>query len=423
MTDSISKKSVRKVSKPPSDPWRAHTLSDSILRMIWKEQQISRAEIAQRSGLARSTVSEVVKELISTGFIAEVGNGKSKGGRRPIVLEFQQENRCILGVDIGATHISVALTDLKGKILQWKEVTHAVRDDPEGSLRLVFELCEECLATRNEGAKNLLGIGVSLPSPIDPVHPGWISEIVLPAWHGRNEIELLGKKYGVPVYVDNDANLGAIAEHRWGAGRGINDLIFIKSAHGIGAGYILDGAIYRGASGAVGEIGHFPIDLYGKKCVCGLRGCLVTFIGAESLKARARQLFAEYPDSILFGLNPKIKAIEDAALSGDELALRVVREAAEYLGIVIAGLLNILNPKMVILGGDLARTGELLIEPIREKYNDCTLAKSLAGVEIRTSELGSKAIALGAATLAIEEVFAEPNILRRRPQPGVLKLA
>ena len=420
MIDNNSPKKITRLSKQPSDPWQVQTVSDSILRMIWKEQQISRIEIARRSGLARSTVTEIVKELINKGFVAEVGTGESKGGRRPIVLEFQQENRCILGVDIGATHISVALTDLRGNLLEWMEVKHAVRNDPEGSLKKVFELCDACLATRNEGAKKLLGIGVSLPSPIDPVHPMWISEVVLPAWHGRNEIELLGQKYGVPVYVDNDANLGAIAEHRWGAGRGVKDLIYIKSSHGIGAGYILGGEIYRGASGAAGEIGHFPIDLYGKRCVCGLRGCLVTYIGAEALKARATQLFADYPDSILVGENPRIRAIEDAALAGDILAMRVVREAAEYLGIAIAGWLNIMNPSMVILGGDLARTGELLIDPIREKFSHCTLVHSVASVEIKTSELGPKAIAIGAATLAIDEVFAEPDILRQRPHPGVL---
>ena len=414
------KKSINLVSKNVIDTWSTPSISDSILRMIWKENQISRAEIAKRSGLARSTVTEIVKELIDTGFVKEVGTGASKGGRRPIELEFQQENRCILGIDIGATHIAVAMTDLRGNLLQWKEQSHPVRDDPAGSLKLAFELCDACLANREKGPKNLLGIGVSLPSPIDPMHPGWISEVVLPAWHGRNEIEQLGKRYGVPVYVDNDANLGAIAEHRWGAGRGISDLIYIKSSHGSGAGFILGGEIYRGATGAAGEIGHFPIDQYGKRCECGLRGCLVTFVGAVALKARATQLFTDYPESMLIGKDLRIKAIEDAALAGDMLAIRVVREAAEYLGIAIAGYLNIMNPRMVILGGDLARTGELLTDPIREKFSHCTLVHSVDNVEIRTSELGPRAIALGAATIAIDEVFAEPNILRNRPRPGAL---
>jgi len=146
-------------------------------------------------------VTEIVKELINTGFVKEVGTGESKGGRKPIELEFQHANRCVLGVDIGATHISVALTDLRGALLEWREVKHNVRNDPVGSLQFVMQLCDECLATRNNGKDDLLGIGVSLPSPIDPVHPGWISEVVLPAWHGSNEIEQLHKKYGAFLYT------------------------------------------------------------------------------------------------------------------------------------------------------------------------------------------------------------------------------
>ena len=413
-------KNLGSVLPVSSDPWKLRTLTDTILRMIWSENQVSRIEIAKRMGLARSTVTEIVKELINSGFVVEVGTGESKGGRRPIVLEFQHEMHCIIGVDIGATHISVAMTDLRGNMIHWEERKHPVRSDPEGSLKLVFELCDLCLAGRKTPSQKLLGIGVALPSPIDPVHPGWISELVLPAWHGRNEIELLGQKYGVPVYVDNDANLGAIAEHRWGAGRGVNDLIYIKLSHGVGAGFILGGEIYRGASGAAGEIGHFPIDIYGKRCVCGMRGCLVNYVGADALKIRARQLFEEYPESVLAGQNPRIRDIEDAAINGDTLAVRVVREAAEYIGIAIAGWLNLMNPSMVILGGDLARTGDLLTDPLHEKSRNCALVKSVENIQIKISELGSQAIALGAATLVIEEVFAEPNILRQRTHPGVI---
>lgn len=420
MNESNGAENFGNLRRLSNDQWKVRSLTDTILRMIWKEQRISRVEIAQRIGIARSTVTEIVKDLINSGFVSEVGNGESKGGRRPIELEFQQEIHCILGVDIGATHVSVALTDLGGKLLEWKEKPHPVRMDPEGTRKLAIELCDECLAASGKAVQNLLGIGVAFPSPIDPAHPEWISEVVLPQWHGRNEIEILGKKYGVPVYVDNDANLGALAEHRLGAGRGVSDLIYIKSAYGIGAGFILGGEIYRGAAGFAGEIGHFPIDLYGPRCVCGLRGCLVTFAGAEALSARTRQLFADYPESILVGKIPSIIAIENAAIAGDSLAVRVVREAAEYLGIAIAGWLNIMNPNTVILGGDLARTGEMLIDPIREKYTHCTLVNSVTNVEIKISELGSKAVAIGAATLAVEEVFAEPNILRQRPITGVL---
>ncbi|NUN10632.1 MAG: ROK family transcriptional regulator [Ignavibacteriaceae bacterium] len=395
------------------------SISDRILRLIWNEHRISRIEIAKRLGLARSTVTEIVKEIIDSGFVNEVGTGKSKGGRRPIVLEFQDDTKCILGIDIGQNHVSVALTNLRGKLIHWVERSHPVRHDLEGTLNLVIELSDICL-TRAKISQQLMGIGVSLPSPIDPVNPGVIPEVVLPEWGGRNKLERIAQKYNVPVYIDNDANLGAIAEHRWGAGRGVDDMIYIKSSTGIGAGYILDGQIYRGATGSAGEIGHLPIDIYGKRCVCGLRGCLVTYVGQHALEARAEQLFNDYPESTLKGKKPSIIDIEDAALSGDTLALRVVREAADYLGTAIAGWLNVMNPRMVIFGGDLARTGELLLEPIREKFRHCTIVNSVADVKITTGELGAQAVAIGAATLAIEETFAETDILKQKTHPAAL---
>lgn len=394
-------------------------ISDRILRLIWNEHRISRIEIAKRLGLARSTVTEMVKEIIDSGFVNEVGTGKSKGGRKPIVLEFQDDTRCILGIDIGQNHVSVALTNLRGKLLKWIEKSYPVRSDLEGTLNLVMELSDACLSDAKEGQK-LMGIGVALPSPIDPVNPFVIPEVVLPEWKGRNQLERISERYKVPVYIDNDANLGAIAEHRWGAGRGIRDLIYIKTSTGIGAGYILDGEIYRGATGSAGEIGHLPIDIYGKRCVCGLRGCLVNYVGQHALEAKAEQLLEDYPESSLRNNKPSIIDIENAALAGDKLGLRIVREAAEYLGTAIAGWLNIMNPGMVIFGGDLARTGELLLEPIGEKFRHCTLVNSVADVKITTGELGAQAIAIGAATLAIEEIFAEPGILKDRTHPAAI---
>jgi glucokinase-like ROK family protein len=410
----------RKVGERPAAPLSRRPLADRVLQLAWQERRISRAEIAHRTGLSRSTVSEIVDDLLKTGLVAEVGTGRSRGGRRPIVLGFQDEARGILGVDIGATHVAVALTDLRGRVLMWKEKAHPVRSDPEGTRALVTDLCDACLATWSRKSRQLLSVGVAVPSPVDPLHPEWLSEAAIPAWHGRNELERLHNRYGVPVYVDNDANVGALAEHWWGAGRGIDDLIYMKLAYGIGAGYILGGELYRGAGGVAGEMGHMPIDRHGPPCVCGLNGCLATYVGAEALSARAAALLAEHPDSQLAHREPTVSAIEDAALAGDVLALQVVKEAAENLSIAVAGWLNLMKPTLVVLGGGLARLGDLLLEPIREKVRRYLLAGAAASARIRTSELGPKAVAIGAATLALDAAFADPNILRRGPRPGVL---
>ena len=403
-----------------NDSWRGRTLKHTVLRMIWKEHRISRAEIAKRLGLSRSTVTEIVKDLLKTDLVAEVGIGESSGGRKPILLEFQYEAKGILGIDIGATHVSVALTDLRGGLLDWKEQMHSVRSDPNGTRKLVFKLCDACIANWKHKTNELLSIGVSLPSPVDRMNPEWLSEVVIPAWQGRSEMEHLQQRYGVPVHIDNDANLGALAEYFWGAGNESKNLVYLKLGFGIGAGFIIEGEIYRGAVGVAGEMGHIPIDLYGKQCICGLRGCLVTFVGAEALEARASELLTDYSESTLGDKEINIAAVEDAALQDDKLALRVIREAAEYLGIAIAGWLNIMNPDMVVLGGSLAKVGEILLEPIRQKIKQCTLLNSVSSVEIRSSKLGPKTVALGAATLALEESFADYNLFNDDLRTGFL---
>lgn len=387
---------------------RERPLIESILRLIWREHETNRAEIARQLNLSRSTVSEIIGNLLKTPLIAEKGMGRSSGGRRPVVLEFQDESCCILGVDLGATHVAVALTNLRGKILAWEEESHPVRTDPEGARTLVIELCNRCLQSINGSDTRLVRIGVAVPSPVDPLHPKMLSEVVIPAWQGQSGLDLLQDQFGVPVHVDNDANLGALAEHWWGAGRGVDDLIYIKIGTGIGAGYIINGKIYRGSRGFAGELGHLPIDPYGDECVCGLKGCLATLVGADALAKRVTALKQDYTDTILYYTNPTIAAIEDAALSGDRLALRVVEEAAGHLGIALAGWFNLMNPELAILGGGLAKLGGLLIGPLREKVHNSILVSS-AAAEIKASHLGSRAVAIGAATLALEAVLSDPH--------------
>jgi glucokinase-like ROK family protein len=386
---------------------RRRRLSDSVLRRIWREREISRAEIARDAELSRSTVSEIVDGLLLTGLVAEVGTGPSRGGRRPIVLRFQDGACVILGVEMGATHIAVALTDLRGRVLAWQHRHHPVRTDPEGTRALMIELCQDALAEGRDETQALVGIGIAVPSPVDPSAPDHLSELVLPDWRGRGGLDVLSQRFGVPLLVDNDANLGALAEQWWGAGRGIDDFAYIKLATGVGSGHIIAGDIYRGANGTAGEIGHLAIDPLGAPCICGLRGCLATLIGAPALVARARDLLARDPDSMLADTELTISSIEDAALAGDLIALQVIIEAAENLGIAVADVLNLLNPARVILGGGIARLGEILLAPLRETVSRRTLLSAFAASAIQVSELGPRAGAIGAATLVLQSALAD----------------
>lgn len=397
----------RERSRVPTRP-----LAPAVLRLIWRERKISRAEIARRLELSRSTVSESVEELLATGLVAEVGAGESRGGRRPIVLEFQDDAFCLLGVDLGAAHVSVALTNLRGQVLAWEDTRFPVREDARGARQAIGRLVDACLARWDGASERLAGVGVAVPCPIDPRHPGVLSKVVMPAWGGRLGLEPLAERLGVPLLVDNDANLGALAERWWGAGRDVDDFAFIKVATGVGSGHIIGGRIYRGASGIAGEIGHLAIDPGGPPCVCGLRGCLTTFIGTKAMEERAAALLRERPRSALAGQPITIGALVEAALAGDPLALQVVREAGEKLGIAVAGMLNLMNPSLVIVGGGLARLGNLLLEPIRKTVRSRSLVASVAASEIVASALGAQDVAVGAATLVLEAALAD---LRRFP--------
>lgn len=382
-------------------------LSDAVLRLIWAERRISRAEIAQRLDLSRSTVSEIVEPLLETGLVAEAGVGESRGGRRPIVLEFQDDAGCILGVDMGASHVSVARTDLRGAVQAWHHQDHPVQKDPDGARALIKALCDRAMAGADRA--RLVGIGVAVPSPVDPRHPERLSELAMPAWHGKHGLKALLAKYKVPVQVDNDANCGALAEHWWGGARGLQDFTYIKFATGIGAGHFIGGEIRRGAAGVAGEIGHVSIDAHGAPCVCGNRGCLTTVAGGHALEARALALRPAFPASELADGDITLTRIEQAALRDDPLALQVVQEAAEHLGIAVASLLNLLNPAAVILGGGLAVLGERLLVPLRASALKRTFVTAVANTAIRSSTLGPQVVAIGAATLVLDAALQDPS--------------
>ena len=389
---------------------RSRPLTHSVLEMIWHQRRISRADIARQTGLARSTVSDVVSTLLDTDLIAEGGDGPSRGGRRPIMLEFNDQAQVILGVDMGSTHVSAVLTDLRGRELAWEHEEHPVRTDPEGTGVLIMRLCNACLQGVEGARKRLLGVGVAVPSPVDPNRPKQVSDVLLPHWSGHGVLEHLQMSYGVPVLVDNDANIGALAEHWWGAGRGLDDFTYLKLGTGIGSGHMIRGEVYRGASGVAGEIGHMVIEPDGAPCACGNRGCLETLVGTRALVARARTLLEDDASSALHETGVSIESIEDAALAGDAVAMTLVDETATHLSAAMAAVLNLLNPSAIVMGGSLSRLGSLLLAPIRERVRSRTLVNSAAAATILATELGPHAIARGAATLVLDEALEDPRM-------------
>ncbi|MBT8336890.1 MAG: ROK family transcriptional regulator [Gemmatimonadetes bacterium] len=373
---------------------------------------MSRADLARGLGLSRSTVSELVSRLLETELVVEGVEGPSRGGRRPILLEFREDAHLILGVEMGASHVGIALTDLRGRVLWYEEEDHPVREDPAGTrahIRAMFETALDA-APLSDARDRLMGIGIAVPSPVDPRYPDRLATEVLPRWEGRSGFAELSEAFGVPVLVDNDANLGAVAELWWGAGQDVDHFTFIKLATGIGAGHIVKGDVYRGATSVAGEIGHMSVDPTGEPCICGNRGCLTTVAGTRALLRRAETLIAEYPNSPLASGPVTLRALEQASLSRDPLATEVIREAAHHLGVAISGMINLMNPGAVILGGSLTRVGDALLIPLRKAVVRRTLVSSVAASDIRLSALGDSSIAVGATTYVLASALADPSL-------------
>lgn len=384
-----------------------------LLRLIWREQLISRADLARQTGLSRSSISAIVSDLLETGLIHEAGSGDSRGGRRPILLRFADDALAIAGVDMGATQVSVAVTDLRAQVKCWRSVAHDVRDDPEGALASVRRLIDEALAELEITPERLVGIGVAVPSPVEPDDPFHVSPVLMPKWRGQSPVKFLEAAYGVPVAMENDANLGALAEQWWGAGQDGRDLAFVKVATGVGAGLIIHGDIYRGTTGIAGEIGHIPVDPAAGRCVCGLDGCLNLLVGTPHLVDRARGLVKESTRSSLPRRGLSVSKIVESAFEGDALARSVIEEAGQTLAIGVAALLNLLNPATVVFGGSLTRAGDLLLRPLRENLGERAPMASVTQSRLVLSTLGVECIARGAATLVLKAALDDPTVFPR----------
>lgn len=388
--------------------------SAHLLRLLWSAREVSRADLARQTGLSRSTISAIVADLIDTGLVQEVRTGESRGGRKPILLAFNDDAYLLAGVDMGATHVSLVVTNLRGEVRHWEARPKAVRDDPEGTLATVHQMLAKALIDLEVKPTVLLGMGVSVPSPVDPAAPGRLLPLILPKWAGHDLVKELGDTYHLPVFVDNDANLGALAEVWWGGRDPHGDLAFIKVALGVGSGLIINGRVHRGRHGTAGEMGHTSLDPAGPRCVCGLNGCLNTLIGTKNLLQRAKSQLEVYPES---QLNKRrrltIEQLVASAIDGDRLAQEVITYAGRTLGVGVANLLNLLAPEVVVLGGGLTQAGDLLLEPLRQTVAGMSLAESVSKTTIEISKLGEQGIALGAATMALEAALDDPRLFAK----------
>ena len=384
-----------------------------VVRLLWNESGgLSRADVSRRLGLSRSTVSAIVEGLVASGIILESHRANSTGGRRGIVLRFNDTHRNIIGIDMGATHVSAALTDLRGRVLSLDSMDADVQNDPAGTLQALEHIITSVL---DNAQAPVLGMGVGVPCPVDRLSPSQLCPRILPAWRGIQLGDHLHERFRLPVWMDNDANMGALAEAWWGSAVDVGDFAYIKVATGIGAGFIINGLPYRGASGIAGEIGHTTVNVDGRLCRCGLRGCLEAEAGTPAVLEKAQDIGLLKPSDEPLGRNQALQALIHMASEGDPDASELVASVGRHIGIAISNLLNILNPRLIVLGGRLTSAGDFLLEHVRDTVRSRTLSTSIDNADIVLGKLGSEHIALGAATLVLHHALLDHRRLTERP--------
>ncbi|MFD4172154.1 ROK family transcriptional regulator [Streptomyces anulatus] len=366
---------------------------ERVVRAVRMAGSLTQAEIARSTGLSAATVSNIVRELKDGGTVEVTPT--SAGGRRARSVSLSGDAGIVIGVDFGHTHLRVAVGNLAHQVLaEESEPLDVDASSAEGFDRAEV-LVKRLIAATGIGPDKVIGIGLGVPGPID-VESGTLgSTSILPGWTGINPSQELSGRLGVPVYVDNDANLGALGELVWGSGRGVKDLAYIKVASGVGAGLVIDGTIYRGPGGTAGEIGHITLDESGPVCRCGNRGCLETFTAA-------RYVLPLLQPSHGPGLT--MEKVVQLAREGDPGCRRVIGDVGRHIGSGVANLCNLLNPSRVVLGGSLAEAGELVLGPIRDSVSRYAIPSAARQLSVLPGALGGRAEVLGALALVLSEM-------------------
>lgn len=388
-----------------------------VLELVRSGVASTRPELSRRSGLGRSVITQRVSQLLDSGLLAESGLGASTGGRAPRELSLRNDAGLVLVAPLGASHLTVGVTDLAGRLLHHHRETADVAAGPEKVLSRVEELFDQLLASEHvpTGAP-LFGIGLGVPGAVEFATGTAVSPPVMPGWDGYDIRGRFTRRYDVPVWVDNDVNLMALGELRAGAARSEKDVIFVKVGTGIGAALISSGALHRGAQGCAGEIGHIKVDeASGAICRCGQVGCLSALAGgsgvASAALAAARAGRSPALAEIVAGRDAEGTGLSFgdvlyAAERGDSTAVDLITRSGRWLGESLAMLVSFFNPSLVLLGGKVADAGDLLLAAVREGVYHRSLPLATRDLQITLSTLQPDPGLYGAGFMVLDELFS-----------------
>jgi predicted NBD/HSP70 family sugar kinase len=382
----------------------AHPLGPgTLLQLIRDADGTTRADLSGLTGLARSTISQRLDQLRAQGLLRELGESDSTGGRPPMMLAFNEDAGVVLAADLGATHSRLAITNLGGTVLAEDSGDMAISAGPEVVLDWADERFHRLLRDVGHEDGDVRGIGIGVPGPVEHATGRPRNPPIMPGWDGYPIPERFADRYRVPVLVDNDVNIMALGEH-WTNWREVDHLLFVKVATGIGCGIVVDGRIHRGAEGAAGDIGHIRVAAEGAEaitCSCGNVGCLEALAGGAAMARQLSDRGLEAADS---------RAVVELARAGESAAVQLVRDSGRLIGEVLAASVNLYNPSVIVIGGDVAQAHEQLLAGVREVVYQRSLPLATRHLRVVRSQLADRAGVIGAAVMVVERILSPAAI-------------
>jgi len=386
-----------------------------VFRAIREAGTISRADLAKQTGLNPATLTHITRELLGHGLITEAGSGAARIGRRSSLLRINSTSGNILAVRLARHNIQGFITDLDLSETIIHTASSAFLSHPiDSSLPILLDFIETLIANSGVKRQTILGIGISAPGPLDARQGVLVAPPNFPGWNSFPLRQIIQEKTGFTTFLDKDANSAALAEKWFGAGRNLDNFVFILAEDGVGGGVVVNGDLYRGAHDIAGEIGHMTIERNGALCACGNTGCLelyaAPYVAAnlvrQALAAGRASMVSEWIKHDLNRLN--FELVAQAAQQGDRVADEAVQEMARGLGIAAVNVVNAFDPQAVVLGGEISLAGDLILPVVQEYIDQRTISHSDQKVRVLMSELGAKAPVVGAFSLVLRELFQNP---------------
>lgn len=378
-----------------------------IINEVRLNAPMSRTDLAKNLKLGLSTITNIVEELKEQNLVFETGEADSTGGRKPIMLDFNHQYGYTIGIKIEENCMLLALTDLKVEVKESCKVTFKKNSNSDIVLNLLIESIDKLINKIPKG-KSLMGIGIAISGLVDQKKGQLIFSGML-NWKGINICKILEEHFKVAVFIDNDVNAYTLAELWQGKGKTLSDFIVVTYGSGVGSGIVLNHKLYRGNFGGAGEIGHMVIDIGGKKCECGQRGCLEAYASEAFILEYIKENKEFYNDCIIdVNEDLSIEKVYEYAKQGDMLAINGLKLSAKYFAYGLVSIINLLNPSTIILAGEGLVAKDIIIPVVKDIVKDNFFKMHNKKVEVLISDLGEYAFEIGASLLVVSKLFEMP---------------